>query len=158
MQSFTLKPRYRIEKETKVWDSLAGKWTTHQHAKPKFTENQQQKLSEPQQNFLIQYAALLSENIKLNTELVTAMKAREQAGPLDCVYFHYKLLEQDGFSAIEENPPIRQLTKYLWNLVDRYDSKELSWEAFEDQVERWYLLMTDKLDAFKGPKKNPDAV
>lgn len=153
MQPFKLKAACRMESELKVWDSARGQWTTHKLPKPRLVQNPPQAFTAEQTTYLAEYAKLLAESIRLDTEYKRAQDKREKDGPLEYLYMHYKLLEREGFTAIEDQPAIKQLTAYAWDLVDRYNAKRLSWADFEDQVERWYLLLSDKLAARRGPVK-----
>lgn len=109
--------------------------------------------SPPQLTEEKEIAELLLKSIRLDATIRQHHQAMRLSGPEDLVSFYYRLLQFDGFAEIEETPAISQFTKYIWHTVDRYNQHEVTWEFFQDEVERWYLLMVGKLESWNGPKK-----
>ncbi len=93
---------------------------------------------------------MLAEYVHGLKEMRDGWEAREKEGPIQFVFFTLQILDKLGFSAIQETPPVKHLTGYLWDLVRRYETREIDWGTFEDQVERWQLVMVNKIDAAKA--------
>lgn len=88
----------------------------------------------------------------METFLKRQRDQRKSEGPIDFVYFHFKLLEPLGFADVETETAYKQLAQYAWDLVERYVSNRLTWDEFEDQVESWFLAVADKLERRRIPK------
>jgi hypothetical protein len=152
MQPFTLKAVCRLVKTDSVWDREASEWKSFTLKTPRPVDNPPQVLTEEQSAYLKKLLPLLGENIRLDHELKEEENHRRKLGAEAYIGLHYALLKHDGYAEIEETPAMRQLTKYLWDLADRQQAGQITWAAFEDEVERWYLLVVDKLEAMHGPK------
>lgn len=149
MPSIKLQAPCRLETETRVWDSAASKWIIRKLDKPRLIQNPPQQFTPEEAENIERYAHVLGVYIKTLKEVREGSQEREKAGPLHFIYEMFSVLEAYGFADISETAPVKHLHGYLWDLVDRYESREISWDAFEDQVERWQLVMVDKLDRAK---------
>jgi hypothetical protein len=152
MQPFTLKAACRLVTSDSIWDREAGEWKSFKLKTPRPVDNPPQVLTDEQTAYLKKRLPLLGESIRLDHEIKQGEIERRKMGAEAFIGLHYALLKHDGYGEIEETPAMRQLTKYLWDLADRQQAGQITWAAFEDEVERWYLLVVDKLDAINGPK------
>lgn len=152
MQPFTLKAACRLERSTSIWDRDAGEWKSFTLKTPHPVDNPPQVLTDEQNAYLRNLLPLLGENIRLDHEISEGQNERRKLGAEAYIGLHYALLKHDGYGEIEETPAMRQLTQYLWDLADRQQAGQITWAAFEDEVERWYLLVSAKLEGLSGPK------
>lgn len=146
MQPFTLKAPCRLEDGKRVWNTTEGKWIT---TKPRLVENPPQQLTEEQTAYIEKNIRMLGEYIVGVKELREGSEARQKAGPVEFIYAAFQQLQHSGFALIEDTPPVKHLMGYLWDLVHRCETREIEWEVFEDQVERWQLVMLDKITRAK---------
>jgi hypothetical protein len=111
-----------------------------------------QSLTDEQKKWIQEHRKLLLEHIRINASIQRHNKQIEYAGAPEFIYAHYRLLKSDGFGDVEETPKMKQLTAHVWNLADRYEEMKIEWDEFRDEVERWYLLVSSKLETRRGPK------
>jgi len=142
MQPFTMKAPCRLEEGKRVWDTPTSQWT---NLKPRLIQNPPQTFTPEQTEYIQARTEMLVEHVRVNKRMRDDEEERKAAGPLDFIYYHHEILEREGFHLIEDTAPVRQLTRYLWDLVDRYNTRGMEWHEFEDQVEQWYLVLSDKI-------------